>query len=385
MIANPSGAVADLAGHRRGGPRRRRPARRRRHHGHALPVPPDRARRRHRDPLGHQVPRRARHHAGRRGRRVGALRLGQRPLPADDRARAVLRRADVVGQLRRVRLPHQAARRAAARHRRRRCPRTARSCCCRAWRRCRSGWTAHLANARRRRRVAGRRPARVLRVAGPACPTTPTTTRAQRYLPLGPGAVFAFGVAGGRAAGERFIESVQLCSHLANIGDVRTLVHPPGVAPRTSSSRPNSWPPPACRRTSCASRSGSRIPTTSCGTSTRPSPRPRRRRRERARERTSMQAGRTPPRVSGSRSCARPAPWRWSARRRTRRAPATSSPPTCCPASSYEVWFVNPNATEILGRPVYPSLADLPGVPDLVDVFRRTEDLPGRARRRARR
>ena len=45
-------------------------------------------------------------------------------------------------------------------------------------------------------------------------------------------------------------------------------------------------------------------------------------------------------------------------------------------STSYEVWFVNPNATEILGRPVYPSLADLPGVPDLVDVFRRTEDLP---------
>jgi predicted CoA-binding protein len=45
-------------------------------------------------------------------------------------------------------------------------------------------------------------------------------------------------------------------------------------------------------------------------------------------------------------------------------------------SSSYEVWFVNPNATEILGRPVYPSLADLPGVPDLVDVFRRMEDIP---------
>ena len=44
--------------------------------------------------------------------------------------------------------------------------------------------------------------------------------------------------------------------------------------------------------------------------------------------------------------------------------------------SSYEVWFVNPNATEILGRPVYPSLKDLPGVPDLVDVFRRMEDIP---------
>ena len=45
-------------------------------------------------------------------------------------------------------------------------------------------------------------------------------------------------------------------------------------------------------------------------------------------------------------------------------------------ASAYEVYFVNPRATEILGRPVYPSLADLPVVPDLVDVFRRHEDLP---------
>lgn len=45
-------------------------------------------------------------------------------------------------------------------------------------------------------------------------------------------------------------------------------------------------------------------------------------------------------------------------------------------STDYEVWFVNPNATEILGRPVYPTLAALPEVPDLVDVFRRREDLP---------
>jgi O-acetylhomoserine (thiol)-lyase len=51
--------------------------------------------------------------------------------------------------------------------------------------------------------------------------------RALRYLPKGPGAVFAFGLRGGREAGRTFIESVELCSHLANIGDVRTLViHP---------------------------------------------------------------------------------------------------------------------------------------------------------------
>lgn len=46
-------------------------------------------------------------------------------------------------------------------------------------------------------------------------------------------------------------------------------------------------------------------------------------------------------------------------------------------STDYEVWFVNPNAQEILGNPVYPTLADLPGVPDLVDVFRRPQDLPG--------
>jgi predicted CoA-binding protein len=45
-------------------------------------------------------------------------------------------------------------------------------------------------------------------------------------------------------------------------------------------------------------------------------------------------------------------------------------------SSPYEVWFVNPRAKEILGRPVYPSLADVPGTPDLVDVFRRHQDLP---------
>ncbi|MGE4551498.1 MAG: O-acetylhomoserine aminocarboxypropyltransferase/cysteine synthase family protein [Desulfovibrionaceae bacterium] len=51
--------------------------------------------------------------------------------------------------------------------------------------------------------------------------------RAKRFFPLGPSAVFGFGVKGGFEAGKRFIESVRLCSHLANILDARTLViHP---------------------------------------------------------------------------------------------------------------------------------------------------------------
>ena len=50
---------------------------------------------------------------------------------------------------------------------------------------------------------------------------------AKRYLPKGPGAIFTFGVKGGREAGARFIESLQVISHLANVGDARTLViHP---------------------------------------------------------------------------------------------------------------------------------------------------------------
>lgn len=58
-------------------------------------------------------------------------------------------------------------------------------------------------------------------------PDHPHHERAKRYTPKGPGAVFSFGVTGGRAGGEAFIEALELCSHLANIGDVRTLViHP---------------------------------------------------------------------------------------------------------------------------------------------------------------
>jgi O-acetylhomoserine (thiol)-lyase len=58
-------------------------------------------------------------------------------------------------------------------------------------------------------------------------PDHPHHERAAHYLPAGPGAVFSFGIRGGRAAGQRFVEAVELCSHLANVGDARTLViHP---------------------------------------------------------------------------------------------------------------------------------------------------------------
>jgi O-acetylhomoserine (thiol)-lyase len=57
----------------------------------------------------------------------------------------------------------------------------------------------------------------------------PDYERAKRLLPLGPGAVFSFGVKGGLEAGKKFIESVRLASHLANILDAKTLVIQPAA------------------------------------------------------------------------------------------------------------------------------------------------------------
>lgn len=45
-------------------------------------------------------------------------------------------------------------------------------------------------------------------------------------------------------------------------------------------------------------------------------------------------------------------------------------------SAPYRLYFVNPVAKEILGQPAYASLADLPEVPDVVDVFRKHDDLP---------
>jgi predicted CoA-binding protein len=46
-------------------------------------------------------------------------------------------------------------------------------------------------------------------------------------------------------------------------------------------------------------------------------------------------------------------------------------------SSKYRVNFVNPRLKELLGQPVFPSLADVPGGVDLVSVFRKHDDLPG--------
>jgi O-acetylhomoserine (thiol)-lyase len=61
----------------------------------------------------------------------------------------------------------------------------------------------------------------------PSLPSHPSHQLAARYLPTGPGSIVSFGVKGGRDAGTAFIENVQLPSHLANVGDAKTLIiHP---------------------------------------------------------------------------------------------------------------------------------------------------------------
>ena len=61
----------------------------------------------------------------------------------------------------------------------------------------------------------------------PGLPSHPDHARARKYLSKGPGAILGFGVKGGRAAGAKFINSLQLISHLANVGDARSLaIHP---------------------------------------------------------------------------------------------------------------------------------------------------------------
>jgi uncharacterized protein len=49
-------------------------------------------------------------------------------------------------------------------------------------------------------------------------------------------------------------------------------------------------------------------------------------------------------------------------------------------STDFEIWPVTPRGGEILGLPAYPSLADLPGAPDVVDAFRPPDALPGVAR-----
>jgi O-acetylhomoserine (thiol)-lyase len=68
---------------------------------------------------------------------------------------------------------------------------------------------------------------RVSWVSYPGLPSSPERGRAARYLPRGAGAIIGFGIKGGIEAGKRFIDALGLVSHLANVGDAKSLaIHP---------------------------------------------------------------------------------------------------------------------------------------------------------------
>jgi O-acetylhomoserine (thiol)-lyase len=61
----------------------------------------------------------------------------------------------------------------------------------------------------------------------PGLKSHPDYTRAQKYMPKGTGAIMGFGIKGGLEEGKRLIDNLQLFSHLANVGDAKSLaIHP---------------------------------------------------------------------------------------------------------------------------------------------------------------
>jgi O-acetylhomoserine (thiol)-lyase len=90
----------------------------------------------------------------------------------------------------------------------------------------------HVANAVGVARFLQQHPA-VERVRYAGLPESPYRPLVEKYLPKGAGAVFAFDVRGGREAGQRLIASLRLWSHLANVGDAKSLViHPASTTHR---------------------------------------------------------------------------------------------------------------------------------------------------------
>ncbi len=90
----------------------------------------------------------------------------------------------------------------------------------------------HVANALGVARFLAEHP-QVERVRHPALPDSPYLPQVAQYLPRGAGSIFTFDIKGGREAGQRFIESLELWSHLANVGDAKSLViHPASTTHR---------------------------------------------------------------------------------------------------------------------------------------------------------
>ena len=90
----------------------------------------------------------------------------------------------------------------------------------------------HVANAQAVAEFLEKHP-QVSWVSYPGLKSHPDYERAKKYLPKGPGAILGFGVKGGLEAGRNFINRLQLFSHLANVGDAKSLaIHPASTTHR---------------------------------------------------------------------------------------------------------------------------------------------------------
>jgi len=84
----------------------------------------------------------------------------------------------------------------------------------------------HVSNAQKVAEFLEKHP-KVSSVIYPGLKSHPDYERAKKYLPKGPGAILGFGIKGGLPAGKKFIDSLKLFSHLANVGDAKSLaIHP---------------------------------------------------------------------------------------------------------------------------------------------------------------
>ena len=239
-------------------------------------VPGLRPRRRHRRALGDEVHRRPRHLDRRRRRRLRQVRLdgARRALPGPDEARPLLPRRRV--DARRSGRPPTSAGCApcccatpAPRSRR-----STRSCSCRARDAAAADGAPLRERARRRAAPRGAR-RRSTWVNYPGLESSPYKRgRRPDPRPAATAALVTFGIKGGREAGQKFIESLELFSHLANIGDAKSLAIHNADHDALAAQRRRSWRRPASRRTRCGCRSGSSTSTTSSATSTRRSRRP---------------------------------------------------------------------------------------------------------------
>ena len=92
----------------------------------------------------------------------------------------------------------------------------------------------------------------------PGLESHPDHALAKRLLPKGAGAIISFGIKGGRKAGAKLIERLRVFSHLANVGDAKSLVIHPASTTHQQMSAEDAGQGAASARSWCASRSASK-------------------------------------------------------------------------------------------------------------------------------